>query len=118
MRTTACCALACLVLAAHPAAAADVPASVRNAAKCAPSATSDPEPADIRHVAASSSVSTLSPSVLGIAFAEEGARPFEHVVAREDPVRCIHLGSEAHLEIDIPRRVDETLCFAHRERAA
>ena len=57
MRTTVCCSFACVVLVAQLAASADVPASVRNAAKCAPIATTDPEPADIPRI-----VGTQEPS--------------------------------------------------------
>ena len=50
MRTTLLCAVACVVLGAGPALAADVPASIRNAVRCAPRATVDPEPIDIPRI--------------------------------------------------------------------
>jgi len=57
MRTTVLCACACVVLTALPAPAADISSSILNAARCAPRATVDPEPADILRV-----VGTQEPS--------------------------------------------------------
>jgi len=63
----------------------------------------------------------LSPSVSGEvrrSLGEEGARPLEHVLAREDAIRRIELGGEAGVDVEVLGVLDQALGLAHRDRAA
>ena len=77
----------------------------------------DPEPADLIHVASSFQVDVIGRGTRARAFRRTPG-PLDHVVSREDPIRGLQLGGEAGVDVELGRRVDESLCLADRERAA
>src|SRR3990172_5944057 len=62
--------------------------------------------------------STSSAPVLGIALSEEGVRSLQHVLACEDALRCVQLGGQARVQVQVHGGIDQPLCLSHGEWAA
>src|SRR3989304_5529386 len=62
--------------------------------------------------------SSSAAPVLGIALSEEGVRSLQHVLACEDALRCVQLGGQALVQVQVPGGIDQPLCLSHGEGAA
>src|SRR5574338_137531 len=63
-------------------------------------------------------VAASAAAILRLSLLEEGPGALQHVVAGEDPIRCIQLRGQSGRDVDVRRQRDETLRLTHGHGAA